>query len=47
MTGPAMVNIFAPTPKTNPSACVQEGRSVLYVGRAVKIGDLQQIGNIV
>ena len=28
ITGPAMVNIFAPTPRTKPSACVNLGRSV-------------------
>ena len=27
-TGPAMVNIFAPTPRMNPSAGVNLGRSV-------------------
>ena len=29
MTGPAMVNILAPSPKTNPSAAVNIGRSDL------------------
>ena len=28
MTAPAIVNIFAPTPRTKPSACVNLGRSV-------------------
>ena len=30
MTGPAIVNIFAPSPMIMPSACVNLGRSVFY-----------------
>jgi len=30
ITGPAMVNIFAPTPRMKRSACVNLGRSVFF-----------------
>ena len=47
MTGPAMVNIFAPTPKTNPSAAVNIGHSIrknIYIKTVVWYNEIKRGG---